>query len=483
MTGAQAAGPPGAAGSSGPASGSATGAGAIDLRQPRRIHVVGVGGSGMSAIAEVLAGMGHQVSGSDLRPSPALDRLAGLGVRVFVGHAEANLGMPGERLDAVAISTAVPPDNPEVAAARRRSVPVLARSAVLAAICAERRTMAVSGTHGKTTTSSLLALGLVGAGLRPSFVVGGEIIGLGSGARWDDGDWLVVEADESDGTFLELPSDTAIVTSLEADHLEHYGSLAALEEAFDRFLANASGTRLVCADDPGAAAVGRRHEALSYGTSSRADMRMVEVVGGRSSVRFGLLDHGRRLGEVEVPLPGLHNARNAAGAVSAALLTGASFAAVVAAVAGSAGVGRRFQVRGERRGVTFVDDYAHLPGEVAATLAAARDGRWERIVCVFQPHRYSRTAALWRDFGSSFEGADVLLVTDVYAAGEPPRPGVSGRLIVDAVVDRDADASVTYLPTRPELVAHLRQVLRPGDLCLTLGAGDLTTLADELLAE
>jgi UDP-N-acetylmuramate--alanine ligase len=470
-------------GDAGGARADAARAAAIDLRQPRRIHVVGIGGSGMSAIAEVLAGMGHRVSGSDLRPSPGLDRLAGLGVQVFVGHDAANLGPPNDIVDAVAISTAVPADNPEVVAARARSVPVLARSAVLAAICAERRTVAVSGTHGKTTTSSLLALGLVGAGLRPSFVVGGEIIGLGSGARWDDGDWLVVEADESDGTFLALPCDTAMVTSLEADHLEHYGSFEVLEAAFDRFLGDATGNRLVCADDPGAAALGRRHGALSYGTSSSADMRMVEVVGGRSSVRFDLLDHGRPLGEVEVPLPGLHNARNAAGAVTAALLAGAPFSSVTAAVAGSAGVGRRFQVRGERRGVTFVDDYAHLPGEVAAALSAARDGRWERIVCVFQPHRYSRTAALWRDFGSSFAIADLLLVTDVYPAGEAPRSGVSGKLIVDAVLGREADAAVTYVPLRSELVARLREVLRPGDLCLTLGAGDLTTLADELLGE
>ena len=457
----------------------------VDLRRPRRIHVVGVGGSGMRAIAEVLVGMGHRVSGSDLQPSPGLDRLAGLGVEVFVGHDAANLGpvdaLSGLPVDLVAISTAVPADNPEVVAARAFSIPVVPRSQVLAAICGERRTLAVSGTHGKTTTSSLLALGLVGAGFHPSFIVGGEIIGLGSGARWDDGDWLVVEADESDGTFLELPCSIAIVTSVEPDHLEHYGTFAVLQDAFDRFLAGATGHRLVCADEPGAAELGRRHHAVSYGTSASADMRMVEVVGGRASVRFGLLDHGRAVGEVEVPLPGLHNARNAAGAVSAALLAGAPFGPVAAAVAGSAGIGRRFQVRGEARGVAFVDDYAHLPGEVAAALAAARDGKWQRIVCVFQPHRYSRTEALWRDFASAFADADVLLVTDVYAAGEQVRPGVSGRLIVDAVTDGHPGAAVTYVPTRAELVARLGQVLRPGDLCLTLGAGDLTTLADELL--
>ncbi len=456
----------------------------VDLRPPRRIHIVGMGGSGMSAIAEVLAGMGHRVSGSDLRPSPGLDRLEGLGVQVFVGHNAANLGHAGDAaVDLVAVSTAVPADNPEVAAARARSVPVLNRSTILAAICGERRAIAVSGTHGKTTTSSLLALGLVGAGLRPSFIVGGEIIGLGSGARWDDGDWLVVEADESDGTFLELPCAIALVTSVEPDHLEHYGTFAVLEEAFDRFVGHARDHRVVCADDPGAAVLGRRHRAVSYGTSSAADMRMVEVVGGRSSVRFDLVDHGEPVGEVEVPLPGLHNARNAAGAITAALLAGAPFGPVVAAVAGSAGIGRRFQVRGERRGVTVVDDYAHLPGEVAAALAAAHDGKWKRIVCIFQPHRYSRTAALWRDFASAFTDADVVLVTDIYAAGEQPRPGVSGRLIVDAVTAIHPDASVTYVPTRADLLARLRQLLRPGDLCLTLGAGDLTTLADELLAE
>jgi UDP-N-acetylmuramate--alanine ligase len=353
---------------------------------------------------------------------------------------------------------------------------------VLAAICGERRTIAVSGTHGKTTTSSLLVLGLVGAGLRPSFVVGGEIIGLGSGARWDEGEWMVVEADESDGTFIELPRAIAVVTSVEPDHLEHYGTFEVLEAAFERFLGEATADRLVCADDPRAAALGKRHGAVSYGTSSAADMHMVEVVGGRSSVRFQLVDHGRSLGEVEVPLPGLHNARNAAGAVSAALLAGAPFDAVTEAVAGSAGVGRRFQVRGERGGVTYVDDYAHLPGEVAAALSAARDGGWRRIVCVFQPHRFSRTAALWQDFAWSFTDADLLLVTDVYPAGEKPRPGVSGRLIVDAVAGANPDAAVTYVPTRPALVAALRELLGPGDLCLTLGAGDLTTLADELLA-
>ena len=450
----------------------------VDLRQPRRIHLVGVAGAGMSPVAEVLAAMGHAVSGSDLHPSAILDRLRGLGVAVHVGHDPRHV----EGVDVVVISTAVPAANVEVVAAREASIPVLHRSAMLAAICRLRRTAAIAGTHGKTTTSALLAVALEGAGLEPSFVVGGVILDLGTGARWDSGEWMVAEADESDGSFLRLPADLAVVTSVEPDHLDHWGSFDAVTAAFDTFLA-AAGSRLVSADDAVAAELGRRHGATTYGTATTADVRMVDVVGGRSSVRFTLLDHGTALGDVDVPSPGLHNARNAAGALAAAVLMGADFAPAAQAVAGWGGVGRRFQARGERAGVTYVDDYAHLPGEVVAVLAAARDGGWDRVVCVFQPHRYSRTQSLWRQFGASFQDADLLVVTDVYPAGEDPRPGVSGQLVASAVQDADPQRPVSYVAGRADLVAHLRRVLRPGDLCLTLGAGDVTTLADELLAE
>jgi UDP-N-acetylmuramate--alanine ligase len=460
-----------------PAAAPAPTAAPFDLRHPRRIHLVGVAGAGMSPIAEVLAAMGHAVSGSDLHPSATLDRLGSVGVAVHPHHDPAYVA----GVDAVVTSTAVPDTNVEVAAARGASIPVLHRSEMLASICRLRRTVAVAGTHGKTTTSALLAVALDGAGLQPSFVVGGVILDLGTGARWSPGEWMVAEADESDGSFLRLPSDLAVVTSVEPDHLDHWGSFDAIAAAFDTFL-DAGGTRLVSADDPVAADLGRRHGATTYGTSTTADVRMVEVVGGRSSVRFTLVDQGTVLGDVDLPRPGLHNARNAAGALAAAVLMGADFAAAARAVASWAGVGRRFQVRGERDGVTYVDDYAHLPGEVAAVLAAARDGDWQRVVCVFQPHRYSRTQSLWRDFGGAFRDADVLVVTDVYPAGEEPRPGVSGRLVADAVAEDDPDRPVSYVAGRGDLVAHLRSSLRPGDLCLTLGAGDVTTLADELLA-
>jgi UDP-N-acetylmuramate--alanine ligase len=433
----------------------------------------------MSAIAAVLAAMGHQVSGSDLKASPGLERLRALGVTVSIGHDATNV--PAE-VDAVTISTAIPERNPEVAAARERGVPVLRRAEILAAIAATRRCVAVSGTHGKTTTSSMLALVLVQAGMRPSFIIGGEVNEIGTGAVWDDGEWFVVEADESDGTFLELGAEARVVTNVEPDHLEFYGGFEPLVAAFDRFLAEATGPRVVCADDVLAARLGRAHGATTYGTSADADYRMADVRTARASAAFTLCHGDEVLGEVQLPVPGAHNARNAAAAIVAGMLLGASFTDGCAALARYGGVARRYQFRGEVAGVTFVDSYDHLPTEVAAALAAARSGGWQRIVCVFQPHRYSRTAALWSTFADSFDEADVLVVTDVYSAGEAPRPGVTGMLIADAVLDAHPWRRLVYLPKRGDLVPFLRNELRPGDLCLTLGAGDLTSLPDEVQA-
>jgi UDP-N-acetylmuramate--alanine ligase len=449
---------------------------ALDLSVPQRVHVVGVGGAGMSAIATVLAAMGHTVTGSDLKDSPGLARLRADGVEVAVGHRADNL--PADA-DAVTISTAVPATNAEVQEAERRGIPVLRRADTLSAIAAIRRTIAVAGTHGKTTTSSMLALALVQAGLHPSFIIGGELNEIGTGAVWDEGEWFVVEADESDGTFLELHPEAALVTNVEPDHLEHYGGFDALVAGFRRFVEEAPGPVVVCADDAVASTLGGG--ATTYGTSEAAAYRMVDVVSGRSSVHFAVEHGGERLGEVALPVPGLHNARNACGALVMALLVGASFDAAAQALGRYGGVARRFQFRGERDGVTYVDDYAHLPTEVRAALAAARDGGWRRVVCVFQPHRYSRTAALWQDFADAFTDADLLVVTDVYPSGEAPRPGVSGKLVVNAVLGAHPISRVAYLPHHHDWAPYLRHVLRPGDLCLTLGAGDLTALPDELL--
>jgi UDP-N-acetylmuramate--alanine ligase len=449
----------------------------VDLSRPRRIHLVGVGGSGMSAIAGVLAAMGHEVSGTDLKDSPNLERLRAQGVTVSVGHDRQRV----EGAELVAVSTAIPASNPEVVAATELGLPVLRRAEILAAIARTRRCLAVAGTHGKTTTSSMLALVLVQAGWRPSFIIGGEVNEIGTGAAWDTGEWFVIEADESDGTFLELGADAGLVTNVEPDHLEHYGDFDTLVAGFERFLAAVEGPVVVGVDDQVGAMLAGARRAVTYGTSAGADVRMVEVQADRTGVRFGIERHGVALGRISLPVPGIHNARNATGAVTMAVELGVPFEAAATALARYAGVARRFEFRGEAGGVTFVDDYAHLPTEVAAAIDAARQGGWRRVVCVFQPHRFSRTGALWSSFAEAFAGADLLVVTDIYSAGERPRPGVTGKLIVNAVLDAHPWDAVAYLPRRRDLVGYVLDRLRPGDLCLTLGAGDLTTLPDELL--
>jgi UDP-N-acetylmuramate--alanine ligase len=431
----------------------------------------------MSAIALVLRDMGHQVSGSDLKDSPVAERLRSRGITVAVGHAPGNVA----DIDAVTYSPAVQPENPELAEARRRDIRVVPRSEMLAAICATRRCLAVSGTHGKTTTASMLSLILVEAGLRPSFVIGADVNEIGTNAVWDTGEWLVVEADESYGTFRAITPDLAVLTNVEPDHLDFYGTFDVLRGAFADFVAGARLGSVVCADDPEAAAIGREHSATSVGSDPGSTYVMEHLDLQRSSVSFSLRGPEGELGTITMGVPGLHNARNGATAVVAALQAGAPFTAAQAALARFAGVTRRFEFRGDANGVTFVDDYAHLPAEVRAALATARTGGWDRVVAVFQPHRFTRTAALASEFGSAFTDADVLVVTDIYSAGERPVPGVSGRLVADAVRDQDPRLPVSYVAGWEELRQTVAATLRPGDLCLTLGAGDLTQLPDQLL--
>ncbi len=453
----------------------------LDLAVPQRIHIVGIGGAGMSAIATVLARMGHAVSGSDLRESRALERLGLLDITTHVGHDAANLP---DALDAVVISTAIPRDNPEVRAAVERAIPVLRRADALRAIVATRTTIAVAGSHGKTTTASMLALILRAAGWHPSFLIGGDLNEVGTNAVFDSGDRLVVEADESDGTFLELAPHDAVITSVLPDHLDHYGDFPALVSAFDEFANRIPGTCVLCADDEIAAAIASRvgDHAVTYGFAPGADYGMTDYEGGRAGTQFVLTGHGVELGVVQLPVPGRHNAVNAAGAASVALELGVPFDAVGARarwirwrrppvpVPGGA---RRRHVRRRLR----------APSERRRRDDPGCTRRWlDAVVAVFQPHRYTRTAALWRDFADAFSGADALVLTDVYAAGEQPQPGVSGRLVLRAVLDAHPDQAVTYLPRRADLVAHVPRLARPGDVVLTLGAGDLTTAPDEWLA-
>ena len=431
----------------------------------------------MSAIALVLQEMGHHVSGSDLKDSPVAERLRSHGIGVVVGHRAENVA----GAEVVTYSPAVPVDNVELAEARARDAEIVPRPEILAAVCATRACLAVAGTHGKTTTASMLSLILVEADMRPSFVIGADVNEIGTNAVWDTGPWLVVEADESYGTFRSITPDIAVLTNVEADHLDHYGTFEVLKEAFAGFVAAARRGAVVGADDPEASAIGQVHGATSVGTAAGATYVMGDLALSRSSATFTLEGPEGILGPLRVGVPGLHNARNAAMATIAALRAGAPFPAAQAALERFAGVPRRFEFRGEARGVTFVDDYAHLPSEVRAALATARGGGWSRVVAVFQPHRFTRTAALAAQFGRAFGDADLLVVTDVYSAGERPVPGVSGRLVVEAVRADDPDLAVTYAGGWDELRRKVSGLLRPGDLCLTLGAGDLTTLPDELL--
>jgi len=449
------------------------------LDTPRAVHVLAVGGSAMSGIATVLVTMGHRVSGSDLRDSPRLDAVRAAGIKVSIGHDAAQLP---DDTGLVVFSAAIGVDNPELVAARERGLPTWTRTEALQAFAARRRTVAVAGSHGKTTTTAMLTLALREAGWDPSHFVGGDVPSLGATAAWRAGEWLVVEADESDGTFLHLGAEAAVVTSVEPDHLSHYGSIPALEAAFADFLASVPGPRLVAADDPVAA----RLAALTSGTTTYgfgdADYRICRYTPTDFGSSFDLEHRGRSLGSIELPVPGRHNAANAAAAAAMLVELGAPYDAAQRALRAYTGVARRFELRGTRDGVTYVDDYAHLPTEVAAMIDAGREGPWGRVVAVFQPHRYSRTASLWRDFADAFTDADLVVLTDVYAFDEPPIDGVSGRLVLRAVLDAHPDLPVVYLPTRADLVAQVPRLVRSGDLVLTLGAGDLTTLPDEWVA-
>jgi UDP-N-acetylmuramate--alanine ligase len=426
------------------------------------------------------------VSGSDLRDHPVLERLRAARVDVRIGHDRSLV----RGVDAVTASTAIPAHNIELAEARATGVTVLSRAGMLASICARAKSLAVAGTHGKTTTSSMLMLILAEAGLRPSFVVGGDVTDVGTGAQWTNGDWLVVEADESDGTHLELPLHGAILTNVEADHLDHYGSFDGVVAGFDTFLGQVEGPKVVCGDDPIAAALAERHGAVTYGLDPTCDVRAIDVRASTGSFAFTLVrrspdDPSRieRLGDVNLPLRGIHNVVNATGAAAMALAIGVGVDDVAAALARFGGVARRFDVRGMHEGATFVDDYAHLPSEIDAVLRAARESGddWQRVIAVFQPNRYNRIVEMWRDYARAFTAADLVVLTDIYPSGTVPIPGVTGKLIVNAVTEADPSRRVVWLPHRHDLVTFLAREVRRGDVCISMGCGDIAALPSEVL--
>jgi len=447
----------------------------------QHIHFVGIGGVGMSGIAEILVNLGYRVSGSDQKRTETIERLERLGAKVFTGHRAENV----EGVHVVVYSSAVARDNVELQTARQRQVPTIERAEMLAELMRLKYGIAVAGTHGKTTTTSMVGAVLAEGRYDPTIVVGGRVTNLGSNARLGQGEYLVAEADESDGSFLKLAPTIAVVTTIDAEHLDHYGSLDAIRAAFLTFVNKVPfyGAVVLCLDQPNIQMLLPHVEKrlITYGLESGADLvaRRLQLRGMTS--RFDVFHHGELLGECVLQIPGRHNVLNALAAIGVGLDLEIPFATISAALAGFAGVQRRFQVRGTAGGVTVVDDYGHHPAEIRATLAAAKAGFDCRVVTVFQPHRYSRTLHLRQEFLTAFNQADVLVVMDIYPAGEAPIPGVSAADLADDI-RAHGHRNVTYLGNdRARIVDHVCEISRPGDLVLTLGAGDVSQLGSDIL--
>jgi UDP-N-acetylmuramate--alanine ligase len=455
-----------------------------------RVHFTGIGGAGMSGIARIMLARGIPVSGSDAKNSALLDELLALGASVHVGHAPTNLGSLGAG-DTLVLSSAIRADNPELAEATRRGMRVLHRAAALASVMAGRRVIAVAGTHGKTTTTSMLTTVLRECDADPGYVIGGILTETGLGAEDGAGMDFVAEADESDGSFLLLSPDMAIITNVEADHLDNYASLADIQAAFTTFGRRVTGVVLTCADDPGAEAVAGRIEPARvrrYGESPHADYKLSDVRSRGMAVSFTVTaDHspfGEILSQMTVTVPGHHNALNAAAAFAAAVELGFAPPRVAAAIAGYRGARRRMELKGEAGGVRVLDSYAHHPTELAADLRAARDiadgdpGTAKgQVIAIFQPHLFSRTRIFAAEFGAALGLADRVIVLDVYAAREDPEPGVTGQLVADAVPGGHA----RFVPDRAQVAAVIAGIAEPGDLVLTMGAGDVTMLGPQLV--
>lgn len=455
----------------------------MNFSSVRHIHFVGIGGIGMSGIAEILLSQGFVVSGSDLQRSEVTDHLAALGARICIGHDAQHV----DNAEVVVYSSAVrPQENPETLFALERKIPIIRRAEMLSEVSRLKYCMAIAGTHGKTTTTSMCGIVMMKAGMDPTVIVGGRLKGLGgTNARLGQGDWMVLEADEYDRSFLQLLPTIAVITNVEADHLDIYSDLDDIKGAFIEFSNKVPfyGTAVVCLDDPGVRAIlpSIKRVVVTYGMSAQCDVRAADVTYNERSSAYTLVYKGSPLGEIELNVPGDHNVRNSLAACATALLCGVPFDVIRDGLAEFGGVYRRFEVKGEVGGVLIVDDYAHHPTEIRTTLTAARRGWKRRIVAVFQPHTYTRTRDFYAEFATSFDEADVLILTDVYPAREEPIPGVNGKLIADAA--RDAGhRNVHYVEAPSDIPALLKTLVMEGDMVLTMGAGDIWKVGSALLA-
>jgi len=450
------------------------------MGESKRVHFIGIGGAGMSAIAVVLLAKGVQVSGSDLKESRNTRQLRDLGARIFIGHRPENI----EGAELLVVSSAIPDRNRELRRARELGLEVLPRAAMLSRLMKEGRGIAVAGTHGKTTTTSMIAMIIRQAGLDPTYVVGGELNDVGSNAHAGGGDLVIAEADESDGSFLLLRPWAEVITNVEEDHHDFFRDGDEVLEYFQRFvsLVPADGIVVLAGDDPGVAALAgcSQGREVTFGQTEDCDVRNSNPSTSRKKSRFDVYHGGELLGEVCLNIPGLHNVRNAMAALALTLSIGVDFDDAAEALRAFRGVMRRYQFVDEVSDIRFIDDYAHHPSEIKTTLNTAALEGAERVVCMFQPHRYSRTAALWNDFGQALQGADLIILTDVYAAGEDLLPGVNGKLILNALLEADSSKQVIYVPKRSALGEAAARFIRPGDLVLTMGAGDISQCASEI---
>lgn len=451
------------------------------FKKIQKIHFVGIGGVGMSGIAEVLLNQGYSVTGSDLKLSAVTERLARLGARIFEGHSAEHL----EAVDVVVISSAIKPSNPELREAQRRQIPIIPRAEMLAELMRMKYGITVAGTHGKTTTTSMIAVLLQHAGMDPTVVVGGRLNALGSNAKLGTGDFMVVEADESDRSFLMLSPTLAVVTNIDEDHMESYAGLEDLKDAFVRFVNKVPfyGAVILCLDEPNVQSIipKIKRRIVSYGFSGQADLVIVNpVFEGRRS-HYQLRYRGELLGNFQLNIPGRHNVANATAALAVGLDLGIPSSVLSTALEHFAGADRRFQVKGQSHGITVIDDYGHHPTEIKATLEAARLLGEQRVIVVFQPHRYSRTQYCFEGFARSFYQADVVIVGDIYGAGEDPLEGVDSKRLVEAI-KAHGHKNARYVGDLSRIPPVLKPELNAGDVVITMGAGNVWKVADELLA-
>jgi UDP-N-acetylmuramate--alanine ligase len=438
----------------------------------KQIHFVGIGGIGMSGIAEVLLNLGYRITGSDAKETEITRRLAQLGCGITYDHRHENV----HGADVVVTSSAIKKDNPEVQEAKARMIPVIRRAEMLAELMRMKYGIAVAGTHGKTTTTSMAATILAQAGLDPTMVIGGKLNSLGSSARLGEGEFLVAEADESDGTFLSLSPTIAVVTNIDPEHLDFYDDIDHLKRTFMEFINKVPfyGSSILCLDHPNVRAlipaVQKRY--ITYGFDQEAHVRGEGISPNGWGIVFEVWRQDRPLGKVRLNMPGIHNVYNALAAIAVGMELEIPFSTIKEALEVFTGVGRRFELKGEAGGVSVIDDYAHHPEEIRVTLAAAKGLGERRLVALFQPHRYTRTRDLFEEFLSAFAQADILFITDIYPAGEDPIPGVSAEALCQSIVEKE-DLEVHYVPNREHLVDEVLPLLRPGDIIMTLGAGNI----------